>query len=42
MIEEVVLGRDQGASEVRKYSVFVGSDGYLSLPGVKYTIRTGK
>lgn len=42
MIEEVVLGRDKEALEVRKYIVYVGNDGYLSLPGVRYTVRTGK
>lgn len=39
---EVMLGRDKGAIEVKKYSVYVGSDGYLSLPGVRHTTRTEK
>lgn len=42
MIEDVVLGRDKEALEVKKYSVCMGSDGYLSVPGMRHTTRTGK
>lgn len=41
MVEDVGLGWDKKSSEVKKHSVYLQNDGYLSLHGMRHTIRTG-
>jgi hypothetical protein len=42
IVEKVVLGRGKEGLEVKIYDVYLGNDGYFSLPRVTHTAKTGK